>query len=406
MAHAKPQEPFVCARHFKDYALKGVIESRHANFLGLPCSFCQKGMAVPLNIVAEHIARCLPLEWEEVDVSILGGDEVVSNLVWDTNELLVECCDVDDPKILEELGAAPALLKGPWLQKGSHGEHHHQMSWAWEEFRKYVMHERRYSFFHQSSYEMTKQRTEETLFGEISPHEMLNILGGAVSDENLTRQTQAGAEIYYRARVGYFSKEDEIREPKPQKARASNRMSPAGIPMFYGCPQQQAALREIYDDKWAKEGDIVTVGKFEMTQPIWILDLSKVPNDVPSLFDESNNQRRGILAFLRDFAGEIAKPIIKDGRENIEYVPTQFLTEYFRMGAPSIDDEIGGIEYLSAHRAYGSQGDEKWTCVALFDSKCLNLTGVDYFRVSVKQGKGEKPEVGFHQVHLSTARES
>ena len=357
-----------------------------------------------MHLVGEHIARCLSLEWEDADDAILDEEGSALLPIVDTGKLLRRYCQVDNQVILEHI--ASVLPAGPWMRKNFFiGEQHHQMMWAWEEFCKYVMHKRRYSFFRTASDEVTKEETEGALLGDISPHEMLKLLGDAVSSENLIKQTQTGVEIYYRARVGYFSKEEEIREPKPEKARASNRMSPAGIPMFYGCHQQRAALWEIYNEEWAKDGDIITVGKFEMAQPIGILNLSNTP-PLPSLFDEGNNQRRMMIIFLREFAKEIAKPIIKDGRENIEYVPTQVLTEYFRMGSPSIDDEIGGIEYISAHRADTPPERKEWTCVALFDSECLRLAGVEYFRASVKKGKSEKPEVDFHQVHLSAARES
>ncbi|WP_157221188.1 RES domain-containing protein [Flavisphingomonas formosensis] len=36
------------------------------------------------------------------------------------------------------------------------------------------------------------------------------------------------------------------------------------------------------------------------------------------------------MRFLWDFARDIAKPIKRNGREHIEYVPTQIVTEYLR----------------------------------------------------------------------------
>jgi hypothetical protein len=47
----------------------------------------------------------------------------------------------------------------------------------------------------------------------------------------------------------------------------------------------------------------------------------------PSLFDEQRRHLRAGLSFLHDFAADLAKPIEKDGREHIEYVPTQIVTE-------------------------------------------------------------------------------
>jgi RES domain len=49
--------------------------------------------------------------------------------------------------------------------------------------------------------------------------------------------------------------------------------------------------------------------------------------------------------FLWSFARDLRKPVVLDGREHIEYVPTQVVTEYMRwFPAAAID----GILYTSA----------------------------------------------------------
>ncbi len=60
---------------------------------------------------------------------------------------------------------------------------------------------------------------------------------------------------------------------------------------------------------------------------------------------------RSPLLFLHGFRRDITKPIERDGREHIEYVPTQVVTEYLRLvyrlpeeDAPSLD----GLVFTSA----------------------------------------------------------
>ena len=65
-----------------------------------------------------------------------------------------------------------------------------------------------------------------------------------------------------------------------------------------------------------------------LRQPLRVLDLSELP-PVPSIFAASREQR-GALQFLWEFVKSITAPVVHDGREHIDYVPTQSLTEYFR----------------------------------------------------------------------------
>jgi len=60
---------------------------------------------------------------------------------------------------------------------------------------------------------------------------------------------------------------------------------------------------------------------------IYILDLTTLPF-IPSIFEKNNLKHS--LKFLYDFMNDFMKPVYKDNKENIEYVPTQIFTEYFK----------------------------------------------------------------------------
>lgn len=122
--------------------------------------------------------------------------------------------------------------------------------------------------------------------------------------------------------------------------------------MFYGAFEAATAEAETREPP-GDTGRVLSVGRFEVARDLHILDLSVLP-PIPSIFDEDMSALRPGLIFLRKFAEDVARPIEKDGREHIEYVPTQIVTEYFRRvftqpGEPALD----GVVYRSS-RADGA----------------------------------------------------
>jgi hypothetical protein len=111
-----------------------------------------------------------------------------------------------------------------------------------------------------------------------------------------------------------------------------------------------------------------------------VLDLTRIP-DIPSIFDATSNYQRPPLIFLHDFLADFTKKVVKDGREHIEYVPTQVITEYFRrVFRDGEGDELKGIIYPSPRTESGiswvlffdnddciqddlSIKDDKWLCM-------------------------------------------
>jgi hypothetical protein len=153
----------------------------------------------------------------------------------------------------------------------------------------------------------------------------------------------------------------ELGTPSRGSARFSNRMSPAGIPMFYGAFDEQTAIAETYD---ASQGNqvVITVAEFVTARDFPVLDLTKLPQ-IPSLFDSDRRDTRPGLIFLNDFISDLSAPIEKNGREHIEYVPTQVVTEFFRhCYKHPTHGAVRGILYKSAQRTGGD------CCVLFFES--------------------------------------
>ena len=139
--------------------------------------------------------------------------------------------------------------------------------------------------------------------------------------------------------------------------------------MFYGSVDKLTAQKEVSHD--AKDPAVVTVGTFVTLKEIKVLDLTRVP-PVPSLFDLANHGIRPACIFLNAFVDDLTKPVVKDGREHVKYVPSQVVTEYFRHIFRD-DDEvpIHGILYPSAVNDGGK------SCV-LFFGPVADKTFFDY----------------------------
>jgi HEPN/RES N-terminal domain 1/RES domain len=186
----------------------------------------------------------------------------------------------------------------------------------------------------------------------VSASRMLDEIGDAVEEVGLVRELPAGTKLF-RGRVGPsrrpYSSARKL-GPPPERRTVANRMSPAGIPMFYGAFEEYTAVAETILSGLKKK-EVVNVGAFEALENIHVLDLTNIPS-VPSLFSPTR-YLRPILIFLHSFVDDLSKPIKKDERVHTEYVPTQIVTEYFRYsfhreGGPP----IRGILYPSS-RAKG-----------------------------------------------------
>jgi hypothetical protein len=265
-----------------------------------------------------------------------------------TSEVLDEVGPVtENDKVLEEiLGAFSNSL---WVEKPLFGlSEGDELRFGWRDFVKAVKHKTRYVFFR-------AKRKKGVLIGAIPPAEMLDRIGKVINEVGLVREMKAGTR-WFRARVHRpaetHTSAAELGTVPLKYALTSNRMSPAGIPMFYGADDEATAIAETYTPKPGVPA-AVTVGTFETARDMWGVDLTELP-PLPSLFDEQRRHLRGGIAFLREFVRDLAKPIQKDGREHIGYVPTQVVTEYLRhIFRAEGGYRVKGVIYQSARNGKG-----------------------------------------------------
>lgn len=107
-------------------------------------------------------------------------------------------------------------------------------------------------------------------------------------------------------------------------------MNPRGISMFYGALDAETAAFEVYDGTHQAH-----VAEFETLERIKIVNLTSLPC-LPSIYDLEHCSRYRRLLFLADFARDIARPIGRDEWRDLEYVPSQAVCEYLRLGLPRV----------------------------------------------------------------------
>lgn len=115
--------------------------------------------------------------------------------------------------------------------------------------------------------------------------------------------------------------------PAPNNYSKNNRMSPKGISYMYLGDNILTCCLETR----LEENRKALVGKFKPKKRLKIINLSKeifIPSK--SMFSDSyDHSDNWINDFVADFEKEISKPILQNENE-LEYVPTQILSEYIR----------------------------------------------------------------------------
>jgi hypothetical protein len=152
---------------------------------------------------------------------------------------------------------------------------------------------------------------------------------------------------FYRARLGcdkekknYFSKCIPFKEmgAPPKDKSKPGRANPHGIPFLYLASDKETALSEVRPWKKAK----VSIATFLTNQQLKIIDLTGVDN-IKSPFVFQGNLKKEIEKryFIKNLSSKLAKPV-NPNNSNIEYIPTQFITEYIKI------NNYDGIKYKSA----------------------------------------------------------
>ena len=146
--------------------------------------------------------------------------------------------------------------------------------------------------------------------------------------------------------------------PPPSDKATAGRMNAEGIPVFYGALEEETCVSEVR----APVGSYVVLVKFDLLNPIRVLDLTELSNPYSdfSHFDPNYIERRSRASFLEQLAGEMSRPVMPH-QEAQEYIPTQIVSEYL---ANQFKPCLHGIIFNSAQT--GRSGHN----VVLFNGTC------------------------------------
>ena len=205
-------------------------------------------------------------------------------------------------------------------------------------------------------------RKDEIGDGLFAPGEILKAIAKHCLALGLVRPLSAGTRLYrVRRQPGSrsFRSALDLGAPPPNAALQSNRMSPPGVVMTYLAEDEPTALLETADDGKHR----YSVGEFTLGVEVPVLDLTMVP-PVPSIFDLGMASVRDTIRFLRAFTYDLSKPIARDDRVHVEYIPSQVVTEYVRVAPQFQSAGVRGLRYASARHDGGA-------CLVLFGGREL-----------------------------------
>lgn len=345
-------EKYVCDRCFSDDFLKETVRS---NAKAQRCDYCgrrgRRSVAAPLAAVIEPIAATLDAYFAEPGAAGLPrdtGEWIDEDSITDTfNALLSLPLECDGP-LFDDI--AESFHNTAWYPcAGGHwlGEHLHvELHYAWERFVLEVRERSRYFFIQEA------QEEADDVMGRASrtPLALLVEIGSLCVDLGLLKTIRAGHRLNRVRLVDKGEVLDSFEKvgPPPKGVVTAGRMNPVGIPYFYVADDEATAVAEVV----ARPPCVAAVAEFKTKADLTILDLTALPS-APSIFDESRrHQREGVL-FLGRFVEAICSPIDKNGREHLDYVPSQIVSEYFSQVFRVDGRAIAGIAYPSAVKRSG-----------------------------------------------------
>lgn len=376
-----PSDKSICPVHLNDSYLRALVER---NFDEETCSYCgassegsDEPLAASLDVVLSAFISAASRFYERADGPIeFDGETMVKTR--DADDVLDDLMPPGDVYVDEIRGdMAEAMRDTLWLPANwARLAPDAVLLYSWDAFQEVVKHQSRFFFSDFVNPVDDERLSPRALFARIAE--------SAARDEGMF---YAPCPTLYRARA--FAEEPDVAEygcaaqlgAPPSTHAAANRMSPAGISMFYGATDPATAIAEVTAHSPHKH---VLVGEFAGLRELRLLNLTRIP-DVPSPFDPAQSDRFFMTRFLQRFVADLIKPVELDGREHIEYVPTQVFTEYIRQSFPA---RLDGMIFPSAQGA----GDN---VVLFYDNEFVKDEGeaTDYTRLVLVAGSVVKHTV-------------
>lgn len=357
--HSVPDKN-VCSNHFDEKPIKNFI--RRKSIRGF-CDYCDKNTSViALEDLMIFLMQAVQGFYTDPAnfMSYNGREGGYSGNVYESDEILQEHfgLDIHETELFNDVFDSLDPFK-IWANEMEYYDSPSDiLLYSWEYFKKVVKNRSRYFFG------LVKDLNSQEYF--MDSNQILYEIGNSIKKFKLIKTLPVGTELHrcrqHRQGDDSVTTASGMTSPPDQFAVHPNRMSPAGISMFYGAFEIETALAETLD-YGNTDMEFFTTATFVIKKELTIIDLSSLP-DLPSPFDQRRIKDFYRISFIKDFVKDLMAPIQRDGRVHIEYVPTQVITEYFRF--PFSDElkngkRIDGIVYPSSRNL-------KKACVLFFDN--------------------------------------
>lgn len=324
----------VCSNCFADPHLSALVVTE-AN--AAHCDYCgdegESVSATDLIKILEYMLPQIDLEYDRAD-EVLPCDPETKNRMFseyelDTRTMLEVEIGLELPRdgngklmkaIAEAMPEQDWCYRDPLIPMPAE-----RIGSSWEAFKMVVKHRRRFFFLHYNDAELEYDISWGAAAYSIP--DLLKRIAQFVMEHGLITQLKTGSSWVRCQKMGPEDCDfDACRMGPPpyEKALLPNRMSPTGIPMFYGACDRETALAEI-----AEESGRFAAATFATRRDVLVLDLCQTP-PVPSLFDVEKAKDRPIAQFMKSFIEDFRAPIDRKEKPHIDYLPTQVITEYFR----------------------------------------------------------------------------
>lgn len=348
---------YICNKCVGDYGLQEYIRR---NATRRRCSYCKRkskrNSAISLEKFILYVQKCLRAEYETAEDS--GTPYETREGGW-LGEVLDIWEVLDEHPIYSDEGEieadVQALLEDNTYAKNFTGTPADWHSEYWGRFVDLVKYKARFILFRKDftfEYDFDDPRYILDTIGELLPE----LVKTVPPRQQLTRVrvSQRGIGGMWAANLGTNS---------PRHTKQASRMSPAGIPLFYAAESLSTAIAEVSPSESDK---LCHIGTFETSSDALLIDFTAVPL-MPSIYDEYLADKREAILFLRRFVKDMALPVEKNGEGNIDYLPTQIVTEYIRYLFKVDGKNVNGIRYPSTQHEGG-------VCYAFFvdSAHCLN----------------------------------
>jgi hypothetical protein len=358
----------LCIKHIDEKAIKSFIRK---NYTDGYCDYCEKGVkVVSLEDLLEFMMIGISNFYEDAAnfMSYDGREGGYLGDTFDPSELIQERIELKtDPFELTE-DIVSSIEDIAWAEPDMyHDTEQDELMYQWSFFKNLIKHKSRYLF--QENQSSNKSKNAFIILKEV---------GQIIKSLNLIKKVEKGT-IVYRCRQHHSSKvvneKVKLVAPPEEDAIYPNRFSPSGISMLYSAFDSETAFLETISRE-DENKDSITISKFKLKKEIYVVDFNRLPQ-LPSIFDFKKVKTYYLIRFLYDLVRDFTQEIKKDGKEHIEYVPTQVVTEYFRYPFnKNRKNIIEGIVYPSSKNKSKSSSVIFWNneeCLKHLDLIDLNV---------------------------------